>query len=317
MSEAETKTCWCYTTSEAYLLPTLVSASQLKLFSKRSNPGIKILCIGENNDLVVKATDLAYDLGVELLTAPHSAIASLPMTFARFFIGDFISSEYGSIVYLDGDTQIVADVDRLSLADTKVGSILAAPDLMSMTINRPGRFADRLRAYFTSIGLSTEQQSRYFNAGVIKARVNDWNSISRECLEHAQKRSGYADLRFLDQDLLNIVMSGKQTLMSMSWNFPGFFLNKGLDQIVPPRIVHFMSRPRPWNGPFKPWGHAGYRPYTEFIAAYPFLSRLHTPFAKSTYTRYLIQQQFKTLMEPWGSEFMRNQLRLAEAAVIL
>ena len=317
MFENKVSTCWCYTTNEAYLLPTLVSAVQLSKSSTATNNSIRIICFGNKTDVVVKAAETAFIFGIILVSVPLGILGTLPMTCARFFLNNFVSDEFNHIVYLDGDTQIVGDVRALAVVEPVSGSILAAPDIMSMTINQPNRASRKLRAYFLQIGLSIDRQAEYFNAGVIKAGSSDWATISNECLKFFKHDSSYLKFRFLDQDVLNLVLNGAQTKISLAWNFPGFALNRGLEQIVKPKIIHYMSRPRPWDGPFSPWGQAGYAPYVSFMIEYPFLSELYRPFTRPVYARYVIQQQAKRFIERWGSRFMLDQLRSAEQTSVV
>lgn len=312
LSDSHSKTCWCYIANQAYLLPTLVSASQLRSSLGDAGDPIKIVCVGEKTDIVLRSCEVAQSVGVEMTSVSESEIDNLPMTCARFFLNRLLGDVAGDVVYLDGDTQIVDGVDRLSRAAVPPDSIFAAPDIMSMLVDQRGHAAERRRGYFTSIGLNEDRQRHYFNAGIFKANLASWSDVSTECLRLLTADGGFERLRFLDQDAMNIVLAGSHTSISLSWNFPGFFINKGLEDLVKPSIVHYMSRPRPWDGPFGPWGREGFAPYVDFIARHPALRRLHRPFSGRRFARYLLQQEVKTLFERWGSRSMRHRIKAAE-----
>ncbi|MCJ2115964.1 hypothetical protein MKK65_05060 [Methylobacterium sp. J-001] len=304
-------TCWCYTTDLNYLLPTLVSAFQTKGRLECPSDIVSIIYFGEVNSIVSRYKPLIEMNGIVLNIVPVSTLNGSGMVCARFHISEILRDEIKSVVYIDADTQIVGNLNLLSNATPKAGGLLAAPDLMSFTATSGKKSSQQRSQYFNGLGINTVNQEKYFNAGIIKFNLADWHEISRDCLRILRDRRSNP-LMFHDQDALNIVMSGRQELISLRWNWPAFFIGRNLDDLVDPRIIHYMSKPRPWDGAFRPWGICGNAPYLDIIAKYPELSSLYKPMKGIRYMRYVIQQFAKGIYEDWGSEDMRRQISRSE-----
>lgn len=308
--------CWCYVVNETYLLPALVSASQLRSHLGEGGGDIVIVCIGEPTDVTRASAQAGKDYGVELIIAPVGLLRGLPMYCARLFLGEFLGHRYEFVTYVDADTQFVGPVAELAAAQPRSGSILVVPDIMSIAVDHPSKSLSSFRKYFEEIGIPERNQRIYFNTGVIKFRSSDWDAIARECLTVMGQREAGA-FRYPDQDALNLVLDGQQTLASFRWNYPAFFIGRGLDDIVEPSIVHFMSRPRPWDGPFPPWGRTAFKPYLSFARSHPELSHLFKPARSGKLVRYMLQQAFKISTEPWGTEFFRSRIAEFEEAALV
>lgn len=308
--------CWCYTTDEGYLLPTLVSASQLRRKLACESGDVIVAYFGAESEVVKRAKEAAKNEDIMMLVLPSSAIEDSPIITARLYLGRILDKKYSFITYLDGDTQVVDAVDALARAVPRSGGILATPDIMAIMIGdqRP-QWRDR-PAYFRRIGLSDECHGRYFNSGVLKTSRSDWEVISKECLS-LLRTSASDDFAFKDQDALNIVLKGNQQLISLRWNWPAFLLATGIDEFVSPHIVHYMSRPRPWDGPFPPWGKSGNVFYSDFVKKYPALSALYRPLGGGRYIRYQAQQMFKGLTEGYGGAAVRERIKSYERNALL
>lgn len=307
------KSCWCYVVNEMYLLPALVSATQLRAHLREQDDDTLIVCIGQETDVTRAAARVAQTYGVTLIIASLDLLKGLPMYCARLFLTDVLNGrDYDSITYVDADTQFVGTIADFAAAQPKAGSILVVPDIMSIAVDHPSKSLNNCKKYFDEIGIAERNQRIYFNTGVMKFRAADWEAIAQECLRVMGRRT-IGDFRYPDQDALNIVLDGNQTLASFRWNYPAFFIGRGLDDIVEPSIVHFMSRPRPWDGPFPPWGRSAFRPYLSFTKAHPELGHLFKPARSGRLVRYMLQQAFKISTEPWGTEFFRTRIAEFEA----
>ncbi|SEG71127.1 Lipopolysaccharide biosynthesis protein, LPS:glycosyltransferase [Methylobacterium sp. 190mf] len=310
------RTGWCYTTDENYLFPTLVSASQVAKQVDPQKNEVLIIYFGGAETPSDSLKDVAAAEGVSILALPKSILNGSPMICARLHIADIVSSRYEFMVYVDGDTQILGGLDDLASTEPRAGSLLAAPDLMSFTVSSPGR-KNRIRSeYFRSIGIDTRLQSRYFNSGVIKVSVNDWKTISDECIR-LLKNVDINTYSFRDQDALNLVMGGNHDLISIRWNWPAFFWGCGLEKLIVPKILHFMSRPRPWEGAFLPWGETGNGPYRDFVSLHPQLTELYLPFGGLKKARYVAQQHVKNLVANWGNQDLIGKIMTAEANAVI
>lgn len=94
---------------------------------------------------------------------------------------------------------------------------------------------------------------RYFNSGVMFVNINKWNenSYSELCIRKATETVW----RFLDQDVLNIVLDNKFVCLPNKYNFQ-YSLSRLIDnsdklkvEELPDevRIVHFIGASKPWH----------------------------------------------------------------------
>lgn len=311
-----TQTIWCYTSDENYIFPTLVSASQAKRQLKNSEDQVVIMCFGISDQIFLNVREVANSENILLIRVSKDILRGLPMYCARLFIYDIIASPASDLIYLDGDTQILSNLRALSEIKPKPGSLLAVPDLMALAIASSTPLGVKRSEYFHKLGLSADLQLRYFNSGVLKANMSDWKMISEDCVKFIMNND-MNNFHFLDQDVLNIISQGRHELLSIRWNCPAFFLRRGLDDLIDPVVLHFMSRPRPWEGGFLPWGLSGHVPYQQFIEAHPQLADFYRPFRGMKKLRYHIQQCSKAVMEDWGNETMRARIREFEKMAVI
>ncbi len=310
------KACWCYTTDESYLLPTLVSASQLRRALNTTEEDVLVFCFGGVSPIFYAARNSAEQEGVILTAVPTEMLNGAPIICARLYLASILDDEYAIITYLDGDTQVLDDVSALASCIPRAGRILAAPDLMALMIRDQGRMWRDRATYFRSIGLPDESQERYFNSGVMKAYRSDWEAFGRDCISLLGKPAAmkYA---FRDQDALNLILQGKSDPISLRWNWPGFLNSAYFSDILTPKVVHYMSKPRPWDGSFPPWGEPASKPYREFILKYPRLAELYHPFRGWKWVRYHMQQRAKRAIDSYDGPPMRSRIALSETRAIV
>lgn len=263
------KSCICFIADENYLLPTLVAASQA---ARHSGPETDVLTllISDDSERAASFRPAFKQRMVELIEHPRSVLEGRHIMHARLDLDRLLPVNYEDFLYLDSDVQVMSSLAPLLSADLEPGSILAAPDPMSMIIDLDIRLAEDLRRYFASIGFTPDRLRSYFNSGVIRARRDAWKEIGSAAMKLTERHQ-YA-LRFPDQDVLNLVAGDAYRPISVRWNFPAFFLQAHLERQIAPSVIHFMSNPRPWHGPFLPWGRAGHRPYRDAVTAFPELS---------------------------------------------
>ena len=94
---------------------------------------------------------------------------------------------------------------------------------------------------------------KYFNSGVMFVDINKWNenSYSELCIRKASETVW----RFLDQDVLNIVLDKKFVCLPKEYNFQ-YSLSRLIDNSAKPNeeklsvsilIVHFIGASKPWH----------------------------------------------------------------------
>ena len=307
----------CYTIDEGYLMPTLLSASQLRRAMPHAVADVVVVCFGPATALTAAAETMCTREGIRFLSVPTAHLEGSPMLCARFFLSGLLEPRYREIVYLDGDTQVSGSLEPLLTHAVAPGEILAAPDPMAVMIDNPQAPWPARRAYFDRLGMSAHRQGLYFNSGVLRFRRDDWDALSRECLALCQSQG--SNFRFRDQDALNLVVGDRHRPMSFRWNFPPFFMNFGAEAAIAPRIYHFMSNPRPWHGAFVPWGHKWHEPYVAFLGANPELARSVPSLSRLRTVKYSAQQRVKRFLEArqWGVPAVRHRIAAMEAAAVV
>ncbi len=306
--------CIAYTTDVGYLFPSLLSATQAKANVVSDRTDVAICYIGEatyESD-VVKSVCAENEILFYQISADQ--IDNLHVMYARLFLDQVLGKNYSRIVYIDGDTQITGDLQSLADAEIATGMVLAARDPMTLSIGSDCREGRETYGYFKSIGLSTDQTYRYFNSGVMCFNMADWAEIREECMDF--KRRNSRAYNFPDQDILNLCLLERQLTLSFKWNFPAHFMNHaGVEQIVNPNIYHFMSNPRPWQGPFLPWGSAYTRKYEYLKGKYPVLKSIDVSLPLWKRQKYVLQQYYKFFQArlKWNSSEIIEKIQRIEA----
>ena len=305
--------CCCYVVDAGYLFPALLSAIQARAAIAVPTADIKIFCVGERNREFDLFEPICRDRGVELVSVPPSAVDHMPIMFGRFFLSRLLDVRYRAVVYIDGDTQISGSLQPLVEAHLAPNRFLAVRDPMSLMIDRDSREWRERRHYFRRIGIGEPGLSRYFNSGVLRFNRNDWDAISCAALQISARHDH--GLMFPDQDALNLTFGNDYLTMSYKWNFPSSFLFCGFQNLITPKILHFMSNPRPWNGPFKPWGQAWFEPYLALAKDYPELKAYPKPIGRLKAIKYSLQQTFKGRVETpaWRTPQIRDRFLRSEA----
>lgn len=307
----------CYTIDEGYLLPTLLSASQLRRSLPVELADVLVVCFASETAATRAAAVFCAEAGIGFLAVPRQALDGHPMLCARFLLPRLLGPTYRDILYLDGDTQVAGSLAPLLAHPLGAGRVIAVPDPMTVMIESPRGPWPARRAYFSAIGIPDARHAAYFNSGVVRASRTDWEALGRECLDLCRRRG--ARFTFPDQDALNLVVGDRVALASFRWNFPPFFLNFGAEADIAPRLYHFMSNPRPWQGAFAPWGKAWHAPYGALAAAWPDLGGALRPLRRARFYKYAAQQRFKRYREArtWGTPAVKARIDASEARAVV
>jgi lipopolysaccharide biosynthesis glycosyltransferase len=296
------RNCVCYVTDQGYLFPSLMSASQARQNVSPDKTDVVIYYVGPTTSKSELFQSICQNQNIKFARVLSADIDNMHVMFGRLFLDRFMTSNYQHILYIDGDTQIADNLDPLVDVKLPNGMFCAARDPMALAINWKNRVSADQRKYFETIGLSPDRVVNYFNSGVLRADRQGWAEISSRTLELIRSRG--SNFRFPDQDALNLVAAERYLTMSFKWNFPVFLLNTGLDKIVKPRIYHFMSNPRPWQGSFQPWGRKWHSTYQELVAKHPELGPHKPGLPAHRYLKYFLQQHYKKRVETviWRSQ---------------
>jgi hypothetical protein len=301
----------CFVTDARYLMPTLVAASQARRWSAASLAGVVVVALDLDAPLAARAEAAFAQEGVRLL---HGRAAELggDAVMARLFLHRLLPPDFDALLYLDADIQVVAPLDPLLASPPPPGHLRAALDPMALLVRRGGRQGAAVAARMGQGGVPAARHAHYVNAGVLHIARDGWDELAREAF-----RVHRAGGPFPDQDALNIVAAGRVLGLSLAWNFPIFMRNAGLDRMIRPAVLHFMARPKPWDGTFPPWSAAQVRPYAEMRALWPDLAATLAPMPPARWARYALQQRAKQWRERllWGRGAMLEVVQAAEREV--
>jgi lipopolysaccharide biosynthesis glycosyltransferase len=305
--------CVVYTTDAKYLFPTLVSAIQARIHSSRSKADVIIFCFGLDPESERVFAPICAQEQIGLIPVDKSLIEGQTSMLARLFLNRFVPAQYTQYLYLDGDVHILDSIDPLIDADVPEGFFLAANDPMTFLLADTGPQSRDLAQHLRSLGLTPEQSLHYFNSGVLRINRNGWDEIGLSAWDHF--RTGTRSKRFPDQDALNVVGVDKRLPLSLAWNYPVFMRNSRVESRIKPRIKHFMSSPKPWNGAFPPWTEEACTPYKDALTAYPQLLPYNVRMSARSRAAYHFQQHGKKLIErvTWGLSQRRSRILRYEA----
>ena len=289
----------CYTTDAGYLFPSFASAVDVR---RRLAADTDVTIFGFDLDgRTVEAFGPACaDAGIELVTLTRRAIDGAPAMLARMFLADLLPTTVRTFLYIDGDTQFRGSLDPLRRCSVEPGQFLAVSDPMTFAVPGTDRLARDVAGHFRALGFAPDEAARYFNSGVILADREGWGPIGHEAWRLFTAQASPS--RFPDQDVINLAGRGRHLPLSLAWNFPIYMMNARVADVVRPRIVHYMSNPKPWQGVFPPWTRAEYRPYDALVRRYPAIAPSRDVMSIRQRARYHLQQRYKRLLEPlsWG-----------------
>ncbi|MBD5383710.1 MAG: glycosyltransferase [Ruminococcaceae bacterium] len=184
--------------------------------------------------------------GIDLYSVGHYS----RQMYYRWLIPEVLS-KYDKVLYLDCDIVVNADISRLY--DIPLGDNYVAAANNFLRDNLTNHVSNRL-------GLPLEE---YYNSGVLVMNCKKWieNNLKNKCIECLRS---YDKLACPDQDVLNVVCSGKILKLDDKWNFQwhhqfpdartgAFTLNykERYDKLTNsvPHIIHFTSWVKPWSSP--------------------------------------------------------------------
>lgn len=236
-----------------------------------SNVVIYLLTEGltEENELKLKNLTIQNGGEIHFIIVNSEVLKTCPMpnlpkldhisiaTYYRLLIPKLLPETIDKVIYLDCDIVIRQNLNELwnySIDQFAVGAVYHIAKWIVSSIIRLD--------YPISFG--------YFNAGVLLINLKYWreNEISERLFEYLTKKRDV--IVFHDQDALNGVLYDKCMKLPIKWNMlPRFFKKSTLDindvyngkiineyydyksqmlvEIDNPAVVHYVSKPKPWD----------------------------------------------------------------------
>ncbi len=281
------KTAICYVTDKGYLFPSLLSAVQARAHAPRAADDIYIFVTMCDDEAFAIFQSVGREEGIHVERMSQGSLdllndvsqfggdslsGKIPLSsFGRLFLDlELPKGVYDHVFYIDGDTQIIADLTPMLEFPVPDGGVVACRDYFSLMRHADEEWVRTRIMNWRKLNLPEEALPRYFNGGVMKFRMADFPDIRAAAM---QAWSDGAD-RFVahDQDALNVCLHDKTALASIRWNFPRFMLGLPVEEELKPAIVHFVSHPKPWHGRFPPFTDKWVAPYEEIVARHPRLA---------------------------------------------
>ena len=301
------RSCVCFTSDAGYVYPTFVAARQA--LDHVDAARVDVVIVGIDLDAPCRAAfaTACARSGIKLIAATRAEIGGAPAMMARLFLADLLPEQYGRIFYMDGDITIHDSLMPLFDFPLPAGSLLAANDPMTFALDDGDRHGEAIRRHFETIGLTRDQASRYFNSGTIMAHRATWAELGAAAWATFQTRQHW---QFSDQDVLNLNAVARLIPLSLAWNFPIYMRNARVEHAIRPRVVHYMSKPKPWDGAFPPWTSAIHRIYLDIATQFPEIAAWHCPMPVRRRLRYHAQQRYKRVVESftWGLSKKRARI---------
>ncbi len=290
----------CYVATSGYLFQTVLSALQARR-NLDDAAGVFVLFLGHERQLADGVPEfdvfrpLCAEGRVELLAAPIERLNGLHPMFGRLFLDAYLPPDVEQVLYLDGDTQVVGDITPLMFAEVQEAGMLAVRDPMVFIRRTNEAKRAQIDGWWDAAELAPIVRHNYINSGVLRCSREFLLELGERSVE--EFRAGHGKFRFADQDAINRALAGQVGTISMRWNFPGFLLDTQFVDLVPPRILHFMSDPRPWHGPFPPWGARYFKPYVDLVRDHPEVRPYWPRVGAAQRAKYALQQVYKRYKE--------------------
>jgi lipopolysaccharide biosynthesis glycosyltransferase len=176
--------------------------------------------------------------------------------YLRLLISDALPPDIEKAIYLDCDMVVESDLAQLWREKFAGAIVLAVPDFGYPTLGE---------GIPETVGiLRLDRGARYFNSGLMVVDLKRWRNerISERVLEYT--RLFNRTIRLGDQDGLNAILWNDWRPLDLAWNvqvgalqhllksdpsrIPREMLIRGDELLAQPRILHFVSRHKPWHG---------------------------------------------------------------------
>jgi lipopolysaccharide biosynthesis glycosyltransferase len=222
--------------------------------------------------------------------------------FTRLVIPTVLQGQIDRVLYLDADILCVNRLDELVDMDISRDIAVVAPDT---PVTRQRRV--------TALGL---KHHAYFNGGVIFINIDKWiaENITGQTLDALENSK--TDMRFNDQDALNIVLDGRARYISPRWNYLYDLIHDlnvnrfTLRPVGKAVFIHFAGAVKPWAD----WsGHDARHLFRKYLSLSPWSDMPLDPEPKNTKemrmrSRFLYRQRRPLESLTWYLRYLRRRV---------
>jgi lipopolysaccharide biosynthesis glycosyltransferase len=223
--------------------------------------------------------------------------------FTRLVIPDVLQGQAERVLYLDADILCLGALDELIDIDFDGKLAVVAPDAPITTRRR-----------VQALGLA---HNEYFNAGVMLINVAPWIAAGATAQAIDTLANSTLDLRFNDQDALNIVLNGRARYVDQRYNTLYDLIHDlqvtrtALRDLSGAVLVHFAGSVKPWAA----WsGHAAAALFAGYLAQSPWGDLPLDAAPRNTkemrmHSRFLMRQWKPAQSLAWYVRYLRKRRR--------
>ena len=231
-----------------------------------------------------------------------------PAAYYRLLLPELAPPDVRRLIYLDCDLVIQRDLGELWETEMKGAVLLAAPELAARAqfVSSPeGIYRHR------DVGLKDDQLQ--FNSGVMLINLDAWREERIATRAFAYLSAAAANLRWHDQEALNVVTADRWAPLDPRWNVTMHVFHgaadalQARDLIADPYIVHYNTAHKPWQADY-PFGFGDlfqhHLDQTSWAGERPTTIPLHLRIVKRLIR--LARKRWSTLGRLWRA---RSQMR--------
>ncbi len=155
------------------------------------------------------------------------------------------------VAHLDCDEVLYLDVDMVVLE--KVDELFSFPTGGVAVVNEVNAVKNMFRPRHRGMlaeEIDMDWESPGFNAGLFVLRPSEWRDLKTKAVELVERFGEDVFSKTKDQQLLNIIFSGKTCQFPGKYNFSPIY-DEGECE---PAIVHYLAESKPWHFDY-PEGH--------------------------------------------------------------
>jgi UDP-glucose:(glucosyl)LPS alpha-1,3-glucosyltransferase len=223
--------------------------------------------------------------------------------FTRLVIPDMLQGQAERVLYLDADILCLGSLDELISIDFDGKLAVVVPDAPITTRRR-----------VAALGL---QHDEYFNAGVMLINIAPWIAAGATAQAVDTLANSTLDLRFNDQDALNIVLNGRARYVDQRYNTLYDLIHDlqvkrtALRDLQDAVLVHFAGSVKPWAA----WsGHAAAALFAGYLAQSPWSDLALDVAPRNTkemrmHSRFLLRRGKPLQSLAWYVRYLRKRRR--------
>lgn len=172
-------------------------------------------------------------------------------SYYRLLLPEFLPRQLDKVIYLDCDLVVNHNLGELWDQDVGDSYLLAVPEFA-----RKSRYVSSKAGIRLHKDLGLPARLKFFNAGVMVINLRKWRKehLTRRALTYL--REARHDLRWHDQEGLNVVVAADWRELDPRWNVTMHLFQKKSDggdhkaYLRDPFIVHYNSAIKPWHPDF-------------------------------------------------------------------